>query len=182
MSRKGSRGHIRADCRKVGNPFLIISKFAVIRLQFRLPNRVTHYRGRLPRIDCAKMAFVRNSSLQLNLWKHQLGRVPDSVWEQTELETLVLAENSLSELSEQIARLKRLRMLDLGHNALTCVPAGLGDLDGLTDFLYLHDNQLTLLPSSLGNLNKLRYLNISENAFEVLPECVSGLSSLVELT
>jgi len=46
------------------------------------------------------MAFVRDSSSQLNLWKHQLGRVPDSVWEQIELETLVLAEKSLSEVSE----------------------------------------------------------------------------------
>ena len=50
----------------------------------------------------------------MNLWKKQLGRVPDSVWEQTELESLVLAENGLSEVSEQIGRLKRLRMLDLG--------------------------------------------------------------------
>jgi Leucine-rich repeat (LRR) protein len=181
VGRKRGCGHLRADCRKAGNPSLTISEFAVIHPQFCLPNRAGHYRGRLPRIDCAKMAFVRDSSLQLNLWKHQLGRVPESVWEQTELETLVLAENSLSELSEQIARLKRLRVLDLGHNALTCVPAGLGDLDGLTDFLYLHDNQLTSLPSSLGNLTKLRYLNISENAFEVLPECVSSMSSLVEL-
>jgi hypothetical protein len=41
--------------------------------------------------------------------------VPDSVWEQTELESLVLAENGLSEVSEQIGRLKRLRMLDVGH-------------------------------------------------------------------
>ena len=32
------------------------------------------------------------------------------------LETLVLADNWLSEVSEQIAALKRLRMLDLGHN------------------------------------------------------------------
>ena len=93
-----------------------------------------------------------DSLSELNLWKHQLGRVPDSVWEQVELETLVLTENCLSEVSEQIARLKRLRMLDLGHNALTHVPAGLGNLDGLSDFLYLHDNQLTSLPPSLGSL------------------------------
>ncbi len=59
------------------------------------------------------------SASHLNLWKKRLGRVPDSVWEQTELETLVLADNDLSEVSEQIGRLKRLRMLDLGHNQLT---------------------------------------------------------------
>ncbi|HEX6495783.1 MAG TPA: leucine-rich repeat domain-containing protein, partial [Acidobacteriaceae bacterium] len=91
-------------------------------------------------------------SPHLNLWKKQLGRVPDYVWEQSVLETLVLADNNLSEVSEQIGGLKRLRMLDLGHNDLTEVPGALGELDGLTDFLYLHDNRLTLLPSSFNRL------------------------------
>jgi Leucine-rich repeat (LRR) protein len=128
------------------------------------------------------MAFMRNSlPSHLNLWKKRLGRVPDSVWDRTELETLVLADNELSEMSEQIGRLKRLRMLDLGHNQLTRVPDGLADLDGLTDFLYLHDNRLTSLPSCLEKLTNLRYLNISENAFEVFPECVSSMSGLIEL-
>jgi Leucine-rich repeat (LRR) protein len=62
-----------------------------------------------------------------------------------------------AEVSEQIGRLKRLRMLDLGHNELTRVPDALADLDGLTDFLYLHDNRLTSLPSSLERLTQLRY-------------------------
>jgi Leucine-rich repeat (LRR) protein len=84
----------------------------------------------------------------LNLWKKQLGAVPESVWDQTDLETLVLADNGLYEVSGQISRLKRLRMLDLGHNKLTAVPDCLGDLDSLTGFLYLHDNRLTSLPRS----------------------------------
>jgi len=78
-------------------------------------------------------------SSELSLWKKQLGRVPNSVWEQTELESLVLAENGLSEVSEQIGRLKRLRMLDLGHNKLTRLPESLGEIEGLTDFLYKRD-------------------------------------------
>ena len=117
----------------------------------------------------------------LNLWKKRLGHVPEWVWQRTETETLVLADNDLSEVSEEIGRLKNLRMLDLGHNRLTQVPDALAGLDGLTDFLYLHDNQLTSLPSSFDSLTKLRYLNISENAFEVLPECISWMTSLIEL-
>jgi Leucine-rich repeat (LRR) protein len=72
----------------------------------------------------------------------QLGHVPDSVWQQSELETLVLANNNLSELSGQIGRLKMLRMLDLGHNNLVQLPDEIGGLPALTDFLYLHDNCL----------------------------------------
>ena len=86
------------------------------------------------------------SAFHLSLWKKRLGRVPEWVWERTDLETLVLADNELSEISNQIGHLKKLRMLDLGHNRLTQVPDALADLDGLTDFLYLHDNQLTSLP------------------------------------
>jgi Leucine-rich repeat (LRR) protein len=127
---------------------------------------------------CASIAFMAS---HLNLWKQRLGRVPEWVWEQTELETLVLADNERSEISDHIGRLKNLRMLDLGHNRLTLVPDSLGGLDALTDFLYLHDNQLSSLPSSLACLTKLRYLNISENAFEVLPESISCMTGLVEL-
>jgi hypothetical protein len=56
-------------------------------------------------------------------------------------------------------------MLDLGHNELTLLPESLGDLTGLSDFLYLHDNRLLSLPHSMERMKKLRYLNISENAF-----------------
>ena len=105
----------------------------------------------------------------LSLWKHGLGAVPDWVWDESGLETLVLADNRLTEVSERVGRLRRLRMLDLGHNQLTQLPAALGDLPALTDFLYLHDNRLSSLPASLGRLTGLRYLNISENGFTTLP-------------
>src|SRR3954463_4144809 len=103
------------------------------------------------------MSVMSQPDRNLNLWKHHLGRVPDSVWTRTDLETLVLADNDLTELSPAIGRLQRLRMLDLGHNALTSVPESLGDLENLADFLYLHDNRLTSLPASLSRLKRLRY-------------------------
>lgn len=117
----------------------------------------------------------------LNLWKRRLGRVPESVWEQIGLETLVLADNELTEVSARIGQLKCLRMLDLGHNALHALPESLGDLDGLSDFLYLHNNRLMSLPASLARLKRLRYLNISGNVLETLPECVCEMRSLIEL-
>jgi Leucine-rich repeat (LRR) protein len=125
--------------------------------------------------------MLRESRPHLNFWKKQLGRIPDSVWARSELETLVLADNGLTEVSEKIDRLKKLRMLDLGHNQLAVLPDALGELDGLTDFLYLHDNRLASLPASLQRLKKLRYLNISANAFAELPEPIFGMTSLIEL-
>ena len=62
----------------------------------------------------------------LSFWKHHCGRVPECVWERTDLEVLVLADNDLTEVSVSIGRLRQLRMLDLGHNALGSLPESIG--------------------------------------------------------
>jgi Leucine-rich repeat (LRR) protein len=82
----------------------------------------------------------------LSLTKKGRVVVPAWVWDRTDLETLALANNGLSDISDRTGGFKRLRMLDLGHNKLAHLPDALGDLGGLTDFLYLHDNELTTLP------------------------------------
>lgn len=117
----------------------------------------------------------------MNLWKKRLGHVPESLWEQTEIETLVLADNDLCDLSGQIGRLTRLRMLDLGHNRLTLLPDSLSDLRSLTDFLYLHDNRLSSLPASLQRLTEAAVLEHQRECVEEFPECVCGMASLIEL-
>jgi len=119
--------------------------------------------------------------VRLNLWRKDLRSVPDSVWERTELETLILADNGLTEVSERLCKLKHLRTLDLGHNQLTSLPQNLGDLTELSDFLYLHDNRLATVPSSIGRLQKLRYLNISDNLISAFPGSICSLSNLIEL-
>src|SRR5579872_2349390 len=49
-------------------------------------------------LACDNVEYMTSTSTQnLNLWKQNLGRVPDSVWESTGLETLVLADNDLRE-------------------------------------------------------------------------------------
>lgn len=87
------------------------------------------WRKRNVESTCDSMTIMPEpSALHLSLWRKQLGRVPDAVWENTELEGLVLADNGLTEVSSRIGGLKNLRMLDLGHNKLTSVPDALCDL------------------------------------------------------
>jgi Leucine-rich repeat (LRR) protein len=125
-------------------------------------------------------ALARNSDsgANLNLWKKRLGVAPESVWEQTELETLVLADNDLKEISSRIGALKKLRMLDLGHNQLSEIPESIGDLSGLTDFLYLHDNRLKSLPAAIGKLGRLRELHLRNNRLSSLPGEIGLLPEL----
>jgi len=124
---------------------------------------------------------VMPATVELNLWKKRLGHVPDWVWERTELETLILADNKLMEISDQIGGLQRLRTLDVGHNHLSQLPDTLGDLTGLNGFLYLHDNRLSSIPKSMEQLKKLRYLNLSENVLSEFPEAVCRMAGVVEL-
>ncbi|MGH9140547.1 MAG: leucine-rich repeat domain-containing protein, partial [Vicinamibacterales bacterium] len=96
----------------------------------------------------------------VNLWRQNLGVLPATLWENTALETLMLADNQLTELPPAIAALTSLRTLDLGHNLLTELPESLSLLTALTDYLYLHDNKLTALRESLFvRMIRLRYLN-----------------------
>jgi Leucine-rich repeat (LRR) protein len=117
----------------------------------------------------------------ISLWKKGLRTVPAEVWEQTGVAVLILADNGLTEISPRLGALGSLRTLDLGHNLLFELPEEIGNLAGLSDFLYLHDNRLRNLPSSMENLQKLRYLNISANQFSVFPASICDLSNLIEL-
>ena len=117
-----------------------------------------------------------SSDTILNLWKKNLGQVPSSVWDNVSLEALILADNGLIEVSARLGQLKSLRMLDLGHNQLSTIPETIGELLGLSDYLYLHDNRLASVPASIRQLSKLRYLNLSENSFSELPKSVCAMS------
>jgi Leucine-rich repeat (LRR) protein len=117
----------------------------------------------------------------LNLWRQNLGAVPDEIWNDPEITVLILADNDLRAISSRIGELQHLRTLDLGHNQLVELPVELGNLTAITDFLYLHDNQLESLPRTLERLQELRYLNISNNRFLEFPEQICQMSSLVEL-
>src|ERR1051325_8338717 len=89
----------------------------------------------------------------INFLKQPLERISESLWQDnTDVEILILAETGITQVPEQIGCLKKLRVLDLGHNRITRVPDSLGELTALTDFLYLHDNQLAALPDALGKL------------------------------
>ena len=47
---------------------------------------------------------MTSTERHLSLWKHALTAVPDDVWDRTGLETLVLADNGLTEVSERVVR------------------------------------------------------------------------------
>ncbi|MFE9601494.1 caspase family protein [Streptomyces hokutonensis] len=72
------------------------------------------------------------------------------------------AARGLTELPEEIGRLKRLTHLNLCENKLTMLPKSIGQLTNLTH-LDLRENRLTELPEEIGQLTNLVHLDLSGN-------------------
>ncbi len=105
------------------------------------------------------------NSFLLDMSNNALTKAPNSVFEQTKIESLNLSHNALSgSLQGEIRLLQNLKTLDLSYNNFTGVPAEVGQLKNL-ESLNLAHNQLTGLPHELGNLSNLKVLNVSGNNY-----------------
>jgi Leucine-rich repeat (LRR) protein len=91
-----------------------------------------------------------------SVYDNRLQALPDSLWELNELRVLNVSANQIEHVSPKVGKLKKLQMLDLGHNKISILPDELGDLTSLGDYLYLSDNALTAVPASIGQLDTLR--------------------------
>lgn len=109
-------------------------------------------------------APIANSNI-LDLSNRQLARVPNDVFNQTNLVELNISNNQLTgSLQAEIRHLQNLRVLKASNNHMTGVPAEIGQLTKL-EILDLSNNQLTGLPNELGNLKNLKVLNLSGNQY-----------------
>ena len=81
---------------------------------------------------------------------------------------LDLGYNQITSLPAEIGNLSALKDLRLGSNQLTSLPAELGNLIALEELL-LDQNQLTSLPAELGKLITLEWLDLSYNPLTSLP-------------
>lgn len=85
------------------------------------------------------------------------------------LETLILSNNRISNLTGQICQLTALKSLNLSNNKIEFIPAELGSLKSLVS-LDLSSNQIVNLPSSMGTLANLEELILSNNQITEIPD------------
>ena len=108
---------------------------------------------------------TRQVSSKLDLSSQGLTKVPEYIFNATNLEELNLSGNKLTgALPAEIRNLQNLKALNVSGNQMTGVPAEVGQLQNL-EVLDLSNNQLTGLPYELGNLKNLKTLNISGNNY-----------------
>ena len=107
----------------------------------------------------------------------KLTKIPEEVFELTNLRILMLNNNRISELPESLGNLTNLTRLDLRKNQISSLPESIGNLINLTD-LILEFNQLSSVPESIGNLTNLTDLDLSDNKILSLPESLGNLTNL----
>lgn len=136
---------------------------------------------------------VSNNEVLINvdLSSCNLSSIPDIIYQHGEhIETLNLGNNSVSDIPDDIIKLRKLRILFFADNKFETVPLVLGSMESLymlsfknnrlssipdeslstsLGWLIVTGNSITALPSSIGKLTKLRKLMLSGNQIQELP-------------
>eukprot|EP01105_Mastigella_eilhardi_P004505 TRINITY_DN15_c0_g1_i3.p1 TRINITY_DN15_c0_g1~~TRINITY_DN15_c0_g1_i3.p1 ORF type:complete len:1107 (-),score=234.53 TRINITY_DN15_c0_g1_i3:134-3415(-) len=98
---------------------------------------------------------------------------------------LTLRDNRLTSLSQDIAALKNIRLLDLGGNKLQDFPRVLCLLGRSLEVLCLDRNllcQVRLAPSDFGLMVRLHTLHLGTNALDCIPTAITALTALKSLS
>lgn len=110
-----------------------------------------------------------------------LKELPETLWDNENLEVLLLRDNALESLPAEFTRLKKLEILDLHKNKLDSLPQQLGTLEGLR-WLDLGTNTgLRKIPESIGQLQHLQWLDLTSTSLDTIPEEFCRLSELRSL-
>ncbi|WKZ40510.1 MAG: COR domain-containing protein [Anaerolineales bacterium] len=123
---------------------------------------------------------MRRGIIELDLSLLNFEVLPPEIGQLSQLTSLRLINNSLSQLPRQLEQLSRLKELNLYHNKLTSLPPEIGKLTELTT-LDLRNNQLTSLPPEIGQLTQLTTLDLRNNQLTSLPPEIGQLTQLTTL-
>jgi hypothetical protein len=118
----------------------------------------------------------------LNYDGHNLKKIPEKVFECTNLKKLVLSRNSMEKFPAEILNLEHLRILDLSMTSITEIPDEIFKLSNLKK-LYLNYNYILDLPAGLAKLQKMEKLSMYYNyKIEKIPEVVGAMQSLKDIS
>lgn len=106
--------------------------------------------------------------------------IPKQIGLLTNLHTLYLCSNRLTNLPDEIKYLVNLVEIKLNPNNFTTIPESLWHLPNLNKIV-LANNKITTIPPQFCNLPKLQVLNLNSNDLTCLPECISNLTLLQRL-
>ncbi|TFG19848.1 MAG: leucine-rich repeat domain-containing protein [Promethearchaeota archaeon] len=113
----------------------------------------------------------------LDLTCASLSEIPEQIKKLKDLEILILYAAPNEELPDWLSELKYLRHLDLQVGKLKSLPEWIGELKSL-EHLDVYKNKIEYIPDSIGDLNRLKYLNLMDNSISTVPDSIGKLTSL----
>lgn len=104
-------------------------------------------------------------------------KAPENIFQDFDREDLNLDNLSMTQLSEEIGCLTKLKRLSLYKNRLSKLPDSIFHLYSL-ERLNSSANQLTFLPDEIANLKNLEVLDLNHNRLHTLPPGIGKLEKL----
>lgn len=128
-----------------------------------------------------KNLILINADYCLNNPLTEISIVPNSFSNLTELDTLVIMGQQITELPESFGDLVNLSYLNLNDNEqLTSLPESIANLQNLV-VLDIEQSGLLSIPENIGNLINLERLYIYGNQLTALPQSICDLSANCEI-
>ncbi|MES2355345.1 MAG: hypothetical protein V4568_13305 [Pseudomonadota bacterium] len=114
------------------------------------------------------------------LKNNRLETLPDEIGKLERLQILDVGENRLTALNNQIGRLRQLEELDVSKNKLPSLPLEIGDLSSLTS-LKASRNRISRIPAEIAKLHNLDKLILNKNELTYFPPDIHKLLKLETL-
>jgi Leucine-rich repeat (LRR) protein len=109
-----------------------------------------------------------------------LTELPEEIGKLKNLTTLNLSNNRISKTLDAIAEFKNLTTLNLSGNKISEIPDVISESKNLT-YLYLNGNQISEIPDLISELKNLTYLYLNGNQISKIPSAIAGLKNLRRL-
>jgi tetratricopeptide (TPR) repeat protein len=119
---------------------------------------------------------------RLELFGNNISEIPIEITQLNSLKYLYLSVNPISEIPDYVFELESLEELRIADAKISIIPNTIGKAKGLKE-VHLHENKITEIPLEIIQLKSLKHINLSHNNIEVIPfEVVMDLKELKYLT
>jgi len=126
----------------------------------------------------AELANTKSWLKSLNLGYNAFAKLPPVLWKLENLETLVLFGTELADIPPDIAKLKKLRSLDIGNmKKMKEIPASVCKLDRV-EYLRIGNGSIHKVPDAIGGMKSLRELELQSTQVRKLPPILFDMPSL----
>ena len=126
-------------------------------------------------------ALIQPNQVQfLDLSDQNLIKIPDDIFQLTNLTQLGLGNNQISEIPPKLCQLNNLTQLDLWGNQISVIPPEIGQMTNLTT-LGLASNQISVIPPEIGQMTNLTTLGLGNNQLSEIPPEIGNLINLTNL-